>query len=150
MSYNMELLVLKKEKFDEEINLHKSFTMEYSYIDFAESCSYLFENAKDDGAMDNGSESEEYGRFIINGNGNGYKIFREFFQNVENESWAIVYKEQYIRLDEWLENRMKQLSLFDVHDPEIAWEYLYSYNQVKRELENIDFDHEFIVFWHSY
>lgn len=145
MSYNMELLVLKKEKYDEEIKLHKQLQMEYSYVEFAESCSYLFENVKDDG-----SESEEYGRFIINGNGSGYRIFQDFFTDVENESWTIVNKERYIMLSEWIENRMKQLSLIDAHDPEIAWEYLYSYNQVKEELENIDFDHEFIVFWHSY
>lgn len=144
MSYNMELLVLKKGKYDEELVLSKSLNMVCSYIDFAELCSYLLENEEEN------PESEEYGRFIINGNGSGYRIFQKFFKDVENESWAIVDKEQYIRLNEWIENRMKQLSLFDVHDPEVAWEYLYSYNQVKYELENIDFDNEFIMFWHSY
>ena len=144
MSYNMELLVLKKEKYDEEVELHKRLNMEYSVIDFAESVSFLLENEKEN------SELEEYGRFIINGNGSGYKIFQNFFVGVENESWTMVDKEQYINLCEWIENRMKQLSLFDVRDPEIAWEYLYSYNQVKYELENIYFDHEFVMFWHSY
>lgn len=141
----MELLVLKKNKFDEEVDLHKSLQMDYSYVDFAESCSYLFENADNDD-----SELSEYGRFVINGNGSGYKIFQTFFGDVENESWKIVDKEQYVKLSEWLENKMKQISLFDVHDPEIAWEYLYSYNQVAYELGNINFDKEFVVFWHSY
>ena len=145
MSYNMELLVLKKKTYNEEIRLHKQLQIEYSYIDFAESCSYLLENEKSDDFV-----PDEYGRFIINGNGSGYKIFQTFFKDVKNGSWAMVDKEQYIKLNEWLENKMKQLSLFNVHDPEVAWEYLYSYNQVKEELANIDFDHEFIVFWHSY
>lgn len=145
MSYNMELLVLKKNKFDEKVDLHKSLQMEYSYVDFAESCSYLFENAKNDGL-----ESEKYGRYIINGCGNGYRMFQKFFTDVENESWTLVDKEQYKKLNEWIENEMKNLTLFDVHDQETAWEYLYSYNQVKYELENIDFDNEFVVFWHSY
>lgn len=144
MSYNMELLVLKKNKFNEEADLYKSAKMEYSYIDFIESCSDLFENAEND------SETEEYGRCIINGNGSGYKIFQNFFKDVENGSWILVDKEKYTKLNDWLENEMKNISLFDAHDQETAWEYLYSYNQVKYELGNIDFDNEFVAFFHCY
>ena len=145
MSYNIELLVLKKKTFNEEVRLHKQLQMDYSYVDFAESCSYLLENEENDDSV-----SKEYGRFIINGNGSGYRIFQGFFKDVKNGTYTVVDKEQYIKLNEWFENKIKQLSLFDVLDPETAWEYLYSYNQVKYELDNIDFDNEFIVFWHSY
>lgn len=145
MSYNMELMVLKNNKFDEEVDLHKSLQLEYSYVDFAESCSYLFENVKNDDL-----ESEEYGRYIINGCGSGYRIFQKFFTDVENCSWILVDKKRYVELKEWLENEMKNLTLFDVHDEEIAWEYLHSYNQVKYELGNINFDNEFVVFSHCY
>lgn len=144
MSYDMELLVLKKSKFDEEVDFHKSLQMEYSYADFAGSCSRLFADENSD------LELEEFGRRIINGNGSGYRIFQKFFTNVENGSWILVDKKRYTELNEWIENEIKGLSLFDVQAPDTAWEYLYSYNQIKYELENIDFDNEFVIFFHSY
>lgn len=145
MSYNIELLVLKKKKFDEQVDFHKFLKMEYSYFDFVEHFLYLFENTK---RFD--LESEEFGRCIINGNGSGYRIFQEFFADVKNNSWISVDKKRYVELNEWIENKMKKSSLYDVDDPETAWEYLYSYRQIKYELDNIDFDNEFVIFFHCF
>ena len=143
MGYDMQLSIFKKktlEWIEKELEHEK-----YTFSDIFSECLYAW-LYPEEYEIPKGEE----GRYICSENIN---IFKDFLGGkVENCEAIIIDKETYHSMFNWLENKLKAMSLLDfVDDPEAEY-LIYPYIRVYRNMRdaNINFDEEFVVFEHDW
>ena len=145
MSYDMELVVLKKKSLENAQKIWKEYTLSELYSNFLFTRLHLEEYE---------ISEDEKGRWIYSCQ---MRIFDEFFEkeigrDIENDEVFIINKDTYNKMCQWLENKLKTTTFFDVKD-DVDKEYRLSnlteaYNYMIKE--KIDFEKEFVLFQHDW
>lgn len=80
-------------------------------------------------------------------------IFNEFFEGIfENGEVRIIDKETYFKFSDWLEDKLRNTTLYNLVDSDLDEQYVSSLvNTYKNMRDNpIDFETEFVVFQHDW
>lgn len=80
-------------------------------------------------------------------------IFNEFFEgNFENEEARIIDKEMYSKFYNWLEDKLKNITLYNLVDSDMDEQYVGSLVDTYKNMRDkpIDFKKEFVVFQHDW
>jgi len=142
MGYDMDIAVFKKESLE---NMQK-FIPEYTFSEIFSD--FLFTRLySDKSIMPDDSEA----RWLCRASRN---IFRDFFEpKLENEAKIIIDECTYKRMYDWLENKLKNVTLLDlVNDEDFDECKVGDMIRVYRNMmkDKIDFETEFIVFFHCW
>lgn len=80
-------------------------------------------------------------------------IFNEFFNgDFENEDVKIIDKETYYKFYHWLEDKLRNTTLYNLIDSDMDEQYIGSLVDTYKNMRDIpvDFDTEFVVFQHDW
>lgn len=80
-------------------------------------------------------------------------IFNEFFGgNFENEEARIIDKEIYSKFYNWLEDKLKNITLYNLVDSDMDEKYVSSLVDTYKNMRDkpVDFETEFVVFQHDW
>ena len=80
-------------------------------------------------------------------------IFNEFFKgNFENEEARIIDKEIYSKFYNWLEDKLKSTTLYNLVDNDMDEQYVGSLVDTYKNMRDkpVDFETEFVVFQHDW
>lgn len=80
-------------------------------------------------------------------------IFNDFFEgNFENEEARIINKEIYSKFYYWLEDKLKNTTLYNLADGGIDEQYVSSLIDTYKNMRDkpVDFETEFVVFQHDW
>lgn len=80
-------------------------------------------------------------------------IFNEFFEgNFDNEEARIIDKEMYSKFYYWLEDKLKNTTLYNLVDSDMDEQYVCSLVDTYKNMRDkpIDFETEFVVFQHDW
>ena len=142
MGYDMDMAVLKRKSLEEAQKFFPTYTFKelYSNLLFAKLYPDEYEISED-----------EKGRWITWSNRN---IFQDFFEpKLENDEVIIVDEDTYNKMVDWLEEKLKNKTLYDCacdkeYDEYEAETMIRVYRQMKKE--NVNYDTEFIVYQHDW
>lgn len=145
MGYDMDMAVLKKKSLEEMKKILPDYTFRDMYSDF------LFTRLYPDKYE---VSEDEKGRWITWANRN---IFYDFFQpKLENDAAIIINEDTYSKMVDWLEEKLKNKTLYDIainEDDDECDEYelgemIRVYKQMKKE--KINYETEFVVYQHDW
>jgi len=142
MGYDMDMVVLKKKTLKQIEELIPKHSFRFLYSEF------LFPNLYPE---DYEIPEDEIGRFITWSNWN---VFRDFFNiPLENDAVIIIEENTYKKMCDWLKEKLKSKTLYDLACDEKYDEYetaqlIRIYKQMTKE--QIDFETEFIVYQHNW
>ena len=80
-------------------------------------------------------------------------IFSEFFDgNFDNEEVRIIDEETYYKFYHWLEDKLRNTTLYNLIDSDMDEQYIGSLVDTYKNMRDIpvDFDTEFVVFQHDW
>lgn len=142
MGYDMDMAVLKRKSLEEAQKILPNYTFRDMYS------SFLFSRLYPDKYE---VPEDEKGRWITWSNRN---IFRDFFEpKLENDEAVIINEDTYNKMVDWLEEKLKNKTLYDCacdeeYDEYELGEIIRIYRQMKKE--SIDYETEFVVYQHDW
>lgn len=141
MGYDMDLGVFKKKTLE---RLQKELP-EYSLSDLYSNCLFAWMYPKEYEIP-----KDEEARCICSLNKD---VFEGFFdESVENDEAIIIDKNTYLKMYEWLENKLKITTAYDfISNPDYEYEvpvWIVAYKNMMKE--EIDFDTEVVIFQHDW
>ena len=80
-------------------------------------------------------------------------LFNKFFDgNFENEEARVIDEETYYKFYHWLENKLRNTTLYNLIDSDMDEQYIGSLVDTYKNMRDIpvDFDTEFVVFQHDW
>lgn len=145
MGYDMEMVVLKKKSLKEMKKILPDYTFRDMYS------SFLFSRLYPDKYE---VPEDEEGRWVTWANRN---IFYDFFEpKLENDEAVIINEDTYNKMVSWLEEKLKNKTLYDIainedndeYDEYEFGEIIRIYRQMKKE--KINYETEFVVYQHDW
>ena len=143
MGYDMTMASFKKKSLEEANKIFEKYnpTFEGIYHNYLFNLLYPHDS----------NDPTEGAKWICT---SGINIFRDFFEpKLENDTVMIVEQKTYEKMITWLEEKLKNITLYDVANDEKLEDYevrelISVYKQIKSA--EIDFETEFIVFEHDW
>ena len=80
-------------------------------------------------------------------------LFNEFFDgNFENEEARVIYEETYYKFYHWLEDKLRNTTLYNLIDSDMDEQYIGSLVDTYKNMRDVpvDFETEFVVFQHDW